>query len=345
MNTGSHEQIARKRLYIITFVMIVFFMLSGYGAVTMSIEEKRAVDQVRTMHASLWEWLNSPPVRATAAHWAEKSDLEDVDPSKVDYRMSGLVGVEWSEITTTLGPLAAKQASTDPMWAAHILRWFDKANLVSGDRVMIMASGSFPGFLVSALAASEIRGLQVELTVSLGSSTWGANRMEAPWPLLELCLRQAGCLKTQSSYYTPGGYGETGENYSADAMAVLKEASAAAGVPFLRLKDLNEVILMKTEEIRKFSPKLLVLIGGAASIGGGSDDILPTGLITPDTHGVGQGVAKAALAEGIPVLYLLNVKELSRKVNSISSNWIWQTAGLICFLVVLITHRRWKWEE
>ena len=344
MSANTHEHMAKKRLYTITFVIIVIFIFSRYGTATMTVEEKRAIDQVRAMHVSLWEWVNSPPVRATAAHWAEKSDLEDVDPYIVDNRMSGLVGVEWSEITTTLGPLAAKQASTDPVWAAHILRWFDKADLVSGDRVMIMASGSFPGFLVSALAASETRGLKVELTVSLGSSTWGANRMEAPWPLLELCLRKAGCLKTQSRYYTPGGRGETGGNYSEDAMALLKEASVAAGVPFIRLNDLNEVILMKTEEIRKYNPKLLILIGGAASITGGTDDILPTGLITSSTSGMGQGVAKAALAEGITVLHLLNVKELTRKANSLSSNWKWQAAGLVCFFAVLITHRRWRWQ-
>ena len=173
--------------------------------------------------------------------------------------------------------------------------------------------------------------------------------MEAPWPLLELRLRQTGNLRTKSLYYTPGGRGETGENYSEDAMSLLEEASAASGIPFLKLSNLNEVILMKTEEIRKINPKLLILIGGSASMMGGSDDILPPGLIAPGAlGGMGQGVARAALEDNIPVLHLLNVRELSRQVddmNSLSSNWIWQAVGLIGFFAVLITYRRWSWGE
>lgn len=345
MNAGIHEYKAKMKLCIIALAMSVIFVLSRAGALT--DEEKQAVDQVRAMQASLWEWLNSPPLRSAAAQFEEISGWEDVHPSQVDPGMSGLIGVEWSEFTTTLGPLAVKQASTDPIWAAHILRWFDKAGLVRGDKIMIFASASFPGFLVSALAASETRGLHVELAVSLGSSTWGANRMEAPWPLIELRLRSSGQLRTRSRYYTPGGSGETGANYSMDAMTLLEEASAAVGVPFLKPVDLNEVVLMKTEEIRKINPKLLVLIGGAASMTGGSDDILPPGLTAPGTIiGMGQGIARSALSGGIPILHLLNVRELSRQVgiNSLFTNRIWHAVGIIFFCTLLITHRRWSFE-
>ncbi|MCL2147115.1 MAG: poly-gamma-glutamate system protein, partial [Synergistaceae bacterium] len=331
------EHKAKKRLYIVTLLMIGIYIVSTYGAINMSFEEKQALNKVNAMQASLWTWLNSTPVREQAALWAEKSGWEDVAPSQVDHRMSGLIGVEWSEITTTLGPLPLKQISTDPMWAVHILRWFDEAGLVRGDRVMIFASGSFPGFLVSALSASEIRGLKVELRVSLGASTWGANRMEAPWPLLELRLRQAGHLQTQSRYYTPGGEDETGKNYSPEAMTVLEEASAAGGVPLLIPRDLDEIVRMKTEEIRAFGPKLLILIGGSASVMGGSDDILPAGLLMRPLDERGQGVAKEAIEDGIPILHLLNVRELSRQVNKNSNSSVrfWQAAGLLCFFAAL----------
>jgi len=344
--TGFPELNAKYRLYAISLVMLSIFIAYGYGITALTAEEKRAINKVRAMQASLWEWINSAPVRAEAARWAKNSDWEDFAPSSVDPGKSGLIGVEWSEITTTLGPLAVKQASTDPMWAAHILRWFDKVGLERGDRIMILASGSFPGFLVSALAASETRALQIELAVSLGASTWGANRMESPWPLLELRLRNSGYLQTKSRYYTPGGRGETGENYSIDAMNRLEEASGTIGVPFMKLGNLNEVILMKTESIREYSPKLLVLIGGSASVAGGSDEILPPGLILPGTlNGMGKGVAKAAIADGIPVLHLLNVQELSRQTgsNSLFKDQAWQVAGLICFFLVMLTHRRWTW--
>ncbi|MCL1941778.1 MAG: poly-gamma-glutamate system protein [Synergistaceae bacterium] len=342
------EYKAKRRLYILTFAMLILFIASMYASAPLTGEEERAVDKVRAMQASLWEWLNSPPVRAEAAKWAELTGWDDTDPAQNDPGRSGLIGVEWSEFTTTLGPLAAKQASAGPLWAAHILRWFDKAGVSKGDRVMIYASGSFPGFLASALAAAETRELRVELAVSLGSSTWGANRMEAPWPRMELQLRNSGLLKTRSRYYTPGGRGESGGNYSPLAMAVLEEAAAAAQVPFLKPNGLDEVIKRKTGEIREFRPKLLVIVGGSASVTGGSDDMLPAGLIKPPRGGgMGRGIAKAALDERIPVLHLLNVRELSRQVgldsSSSSLNRILQAAGLICFFAALVTHRRWGW--
>ena len=344
------ENMAKKRIYALTLVMLIIFVASRYGAAALTAEEGRAMEKVSAMQASLWEWLNSSLVRERAAEWAERSGWEDIPPLQVDHRKSGLIGVEWSEITTTLGVLALKQETTDPLWAAHILRWLDKAGLTRGDRVMILASASFPGFLVSALAAAETRGLQIDLVVSLGSSTWGANRMEAPWPLLELRLRQAGHLQTRSRYYTPGGREETGANYSVDATDLLEEASAIAEAPFLKPVGLNEVVLMKTEELLAFRPKLLILIGGSASATGGSDDILPPGLTLPGTSApMGRGVAAAAVENDIPVLHLLNVRALSQQaqinMNPLYSiRTIWQAAGLTCFLAALVTHRRWAWQ-
>ena len=313
-------------------------------------EESRALSRVRAMHASLWEWVNSREVRERAERLNKQSALEAFSPPpvQVDPLRSGLIGVEWSAITTTLGPLEVKQAAADPLWTVHMLRWFDQVGLARGDPVTVYASGSFPGFLVSLLAAAEERGLHVDLAVSLGSSTWGANRMEAPWPLLEHRLRQRGLLRTRALYYTPGGRGETGLNYSKETMDFLEEAARTAGVPLLRLQSLDEVVTMKANEIKVSRPKLVVFIGGSASVTGRTETLLPPGLIL--TGGEGEavgGVARAALESGIPVLHLLNVRELSRQVGfrAPSRSWLWALPSLALFFFVLATHRRWSWEE
>ena len=66
----------------------------------------------------------------------------------------GLIGVEWSEITTTLGELGSKRTACDPAWAVQFSRWFRQSGLERGDPVAIYSSASFPGLLVSAIAAA-----------------------------------------------------------------------------------------------------------------------------------------------------------------------------------------------
>ena len=347
-NNKSFNTYPRGRLYFLALAMAVFFALSQMGSpwAPLTQEESRALSRVRAMHASLWEWLNSREVRERAERLNKQSALEAFSPLPVhvDPLRSGLIGVEWSDITTTLGPLEVKQAAADPLWAVHILRWFSQARLVRGDGVTVYASGSFPGFVVSVLAAAEERGLQVHLAVSLGSSTWGANRMEAPWPLLEHRLRQTGLLRTRALYYTPGGREETGLNYPKEAMDFLEGAAQTAGVPFLRPRSLDEILAMKADEIKRTRPKLVVFIGGPASVTGRAEAPLPPGLIFPGREGeAGEGVARAALEMAIPVLHLLNVRELSAGFRSRS--WLWGLPSLALFFFVLATHRRWTWEE
>ncbi len=56
-----------------------------------------------------------------------------------------IIGPEYTEITTTLGPLAAKKLSLHPDFAALAVRYLLAAGVGPGDRVAVNFSGSFPG--------------------------------------------------------------------------------------------------------------------------------------------------------------------------------------------------------
>jgi hypothetical protein len=62
-----------------------------------------------------------------------------------------------------------------------------------------------PGLLFSALAAAESAGLEVTLVVSLGSSTWGANRPQFPWPAMGRFLRRRGSCAPARRVHPGGG--------------------------------------------------------------------------------------------------------------------------------------------
>jgi len=78
------------------------------------------------------------------------------DPMK-----TGLIGLESSPLTTTLGQLEAKRTTTNPAMAALLVRLLHQAGVKKGQVVAAGASGSFPALAVAAYCAA--RAMEVKL--------------------------------------------------------------------------------------------------------------------------------------------------------------------------------------
>lgn len=327
-----------RLLYLLTVALAVLWFLPLRAVLDQG--EERSWERVRSAQDYLYEWRLSRGL---------ESNTED-DPWN-----TGLIGIEWSPITTTLGSLSSKRTATDPRWSVVTGRWFDRLGLSRGDRIAVYSSGSFPGLILNVLCAAEARGLEVSLVVSLGSSTWGANIPSMSWPVIGSVLRNAGFISTRSCFYTLGGGEELGAGLSPEGRAILKEAARESGVEIMEAGDLNEIIAMKVDLLREKNVKALVNIGGSASSLGTDEEILqlPGGLVLPSENAdAGNGVIAGALKEGIPVIHFLNLRDLaletgvpfdSRPGRNISR---WRTpvlsiAGIILFLLVTGRFRRW----
>ena len=306
----------------------------------LSPAEQRLYDKVLAAQAFLWDELGRRGLPRD----------EGADPHH-----SGLIGLEWSVTTTTQGDLKAKRCATDPLWAVQMLRWFDELGLVKGDRVVVLASSSFPGAIYSVLAAAEARGLDTVLGVSLGASNWGANRPEAPWPVLSKALIDAGFLRTRPALCTLGGGSENGGGMPQEARDILTAAAQSEGLPLLVNGDLEEAVQVKMQLVREGRTRLVVSVGGPEGNMGDSPDVLrlPPGLILPRQDG-GDGVIGRALREGYPVVHILYLRgmadacgvawEARRPTFVRGRSVLVGTTGLLLFALVLATHRRWGWE-
>ena len=271
---------------------------------------------------------------------------------------TGLIGVEWSPLTTTLGSLASKQASTNPVWAVLFLRWFDELGLKAGDRVAFLPSASFPGLLLSGLVAAEERGLQALLIASLGASTWGANLVPFPLPDLLTELRRGGYLSTKAAFYTLGGDDERGGGLSDEAVATLVDAAQGEGVPLV-MEEMTAVVEAKMEALRAFAPGLVVQIGGGRANLGEDPSVLflPPGLLDASfAPQGGDGLLALALREGWPVLHLLNLSDLARREGvpfdgrptrrgPAPLKGLRALAGGAIFLLFLRGYRRWELRD
>ena len=330
---------------LLLLALFLAFMWFGGERTGVLLGEKGALwDRVREGHTALW----SEQMR----RGIELSPVED----KLN---TGLIGVEWSPLTTTLGDIKAKRTATNPLWAIQFGEWFDALGLKSGDRVVIYSSASFPGLLLSALAAVEARGLHPFLCVSLGSSTWGANRPDFSWPLMAKTLRRANIIHTPTARYTLGGDEERGIGLSNETIELFTRLAKQEGVPLLVADNGQEMIDKKTRLMLQFKPKLLINIGGGYASMGVKEDVLslPPGLLLPSKEiasKAGDGVMAHALQARIPVIHLLNLPLLAREVGipwdpdvfvkvSSSQRSFLSALGVVIFVLVLLLNKRWEW--
>lgn len=87
-----------------------------------------------------------------------------------DPNLTGLIGEEWTPLTTTLGNLSSKRTTTNPDFAALLVDMFLKVGLKKGDVIAIGASGSFPSLILSTLSAAKALDLKPITICALGSS-------------------------------------------------------------------------------------------------------------------------------------------------------------------------------
>ena len=270
---------------------------------------------------------------------------------------TGLVGEEMTVLTTTLGDLAAKRTACDPRWVSVFFRWFKKAELSSGDRITVLSSGSFPGFLLSTLVAAEAAGLRVQLLVSLGSSSWGANREDLTLLDFLTLWRRGGFVTTRAEACTLGGGEENARDMPQEGVELLREAARRHGVPVLEAESWRALRDLKAARMEAFSPRLVVQIGGGMTSLGEDPAVLevPPGLLLPEEHAPrGDGLLAWALERRIPAVHLLDVRTLARQegvpFDAPPDAAFGRMApgpalgGLLLFALVLGTHRRWSLE-
>jgi poly-gamma-glutamate system protein len=235
-----------------------------------------------------------------------------------DINLTGLIGLETSVITTSLGNLEAKRTTANPNFAGLITLLLHQAGVRRGDTVAIGASSSFPSLIIASLCAvqaMEVRGL---LICSLGASQWGANHPDFSWLDILACLDRSGFLSAEPIALSLGGDGDVGKDMSPEGRALLVRLGRETGLPFLSEPDLEKNV---RERLRIFETaagaggiQAFINIGGSYANMGTDSEILKVGPglaafseIPPDGR---RGMIFEMAARRIPVIHLLYIKGL-----------------------------------
>lgn len=266
-----------------------------------------------------YEAMVSAAQRAQAAQALILRTLvsEGIPIEPEDLNRTGLIGPEMSPLASSLGILEAKRCSLNPDFAALIYRYLQEAGLKPGDRVAVGISGSFPGMAIAALSAVQQLGLDARVIASYGASNYGATRPEMSLPRMLRLLREGGLLEFELLALSLGGVGDRGPlSLFEDADEFLRGLAAQEAAPLI---DADSLTASMEERLRLYGEgiRCFINVGGAsANMGEGMQGVaFPNGLVRPGTVKPAEpfeaGLLSAYAAQGLPVIHLLNVRDLA----------------------------------
>jgi poly-gamma-glutamate system protein len=150
----------------------------------------------------------------------------------LDPNETGIVGEEFTPLTTSLGEVAAKRTAANPAFAAVVATYFERAGLQPGDVVAIGGSGSFPAFVLASLCAARALDVRPVLIYSIGASMYGANIPGFTFVDMLARLRADGLLPYEITAVAPGGERDGGRGVLFDEEgSTLVDEARRSGLP------------------------------------------------------------------------------------------------------------------
>jgi poly-gamma-glutamate system protein len=240
----------------------------------------------------------------------------------IDPNHTGLVGPEYTDITTTLGSVEAKRTTTNPNIAGVIVHLLQEAGVQAGDTVAVGCSASFPALLIATLAAAEAMDVHPVVILSLGSSSYGATRSD--FTVLDICevLMRKGFVNIPPVAVSLGGAGDIGRDYEPETRDRLIGRIRKVGIPFLYEPDLQRNVAHRMALY--FGPTLDRRITAFVNIGGSYAELGTSPLVLKLEPGVNtyaaipaanetHGVVFEMMEHHIAVIHLLHIKSLAMK--------------------------------
>ena len=242
------------------------------------------------------------------------------DPRK-DPRQTGLIGEEFTPVTTDRGTLEAKQIVCNPNFAALLVELYKTAGLQKGDTIAVGWTGSLPGANIAVLAAAEAMGLETIAISSVTSSTYGANDPQFVWLDMEKLLVEKGVFKSRNVAASLGGDEDLGKGLGRGGRRLIEDAIKRTGVSKIREASFEAQVAKRLSLYSKYARgepiKMYVNVGGGmASVGARVNiHIMRPGLNT-SVWGLRfgkDGVMTIMAKRHVPVIHINYINEICRR--------------------------------
>jgi poly-gamma-glutamate system protein len=256
--------------------------------------------------------------------YGEKAARGLLPPQGADPNRTGMIGFEYTPMTTEIGQLPSKRTTTNPDFAAALVRLIDGLQLPPRAPVVVVLSGSFVGADVAMVAALEALDLMPVVVASAGTSQWGGNNPE--FNILDILslLRERGLIRVPVTAAAIGGFDGAGAGMDEPTRAILRASAARRGVPLVEAHPLTAVIDGLVEHANRAlagkRPAAVINVGGAV-VGPGTCNesfTFPSGVTKAPLSCTGSGtpgVLMRYLAPDVPAIHILNIMRLAREMS------------------------------
>lgn len=298
-------------------IIVLLILCTGFVIVEMTKQKKlnsyyqEQVESAQMMQKSLQAVYKERIIRGIAID-------EKTDPNR-----TGLIGEEYTRLTTTIGNLSAKRTSTNPDFAALMVKYFKEAGLKSGDIIAVGSSGSFPALILATLSACKSIGITPLIIYAIGASEYGATNPHFTFiDMLEI-LNKKNIFAYSLLAVSMGGNNDQAEAMLfPDSQEIIRDIAYRSDSIFIDMDHLADNIQRRMELYQKAAGNkgisLFVNIGGASVNYGNTIASLtyPNGLVLdgpkiPDHPE--RGLIFEYQALGLPIIHMLNIRDLALK--------------------------------
>lgn len=289
-------------------LLILFLALgAGFAVLEMSLTSVPRAAYGRMMDAAARTEAAFEAIRqARYARGAEPDPLDDPN-------LTGLIGPEYTGITTSLGHLESKRSTTNPNVAAMIVDMFEDIGLAQGDRVAFNFSGSFPALNIAVRCAADAMGLEGVSIFSMGASTYGATDPAFTYGDMELLLYEQGLISTLSIAFSTGGEGDAGLDMMDEKSRDEVVKRLKGHYPYIWEPDAEANLQTRIVLYEAGGPlRCFVNVGGnMVAFGEDSNLYIAAGILRDLPRGErGRGLLPHYLGRGLPSINLLNMRGL-----------------------------------
>lgn len=282
--------------------------------------------------------------------------------SEEDIHGTWLIGAPYTMVTTTIGALEAKRTTANPDMAALAVQLLKEAGVGPGDRVGAAFSGSFPGLNLAVLSACQVMEVELVYICSAGASTYGANQPELTFPEMAHRLVEDGILSQDGVAVSMGGDFDCGMEMYPDLRDNILARLKQLGPELIWEEDYAKNLALRRAYYEAEGPiQCFIGVGGSITTLGLAEDQLDCGVTPPytiQTITKNSGLMELYNAEGLPVIHLLNIKQLaadyglpydpqrlpapgeSAVYHTARYPWHWAGGGLAAATMILLSARR-----
>lgn len=242
--------------------------------------------------------------------------------AKNDPAGTGIIGPQFSLITTDRGSQAAKSLAAHPNFGAAVTQMLLEAGVRSGDLVAVGMTGSLPGFNLAVFAACKAIGAEPIVVTSVGSSMFGANDPQMTWLDMEDVTAAKGLWDFHSVAASLGGGGDVGRGLSPTGRQLLQDAIERHRARLFDQPTVFEAVKARVALYDSIAAargrpiKVYVNVGGGiASLGGAQNGhLIPPGYTKRLARRSypNRGTLNVLADRGLPVVHLLHVEKLAR---------------------------------